>query len=48
MTGLAASGRDLALQGHDAGAVTRLAAYAIDAATLSALYAVGAACSSTW
>lgn len=43
MTTLAAPSRDLALQGHYAGAVTRLAAYAIDAVTVSALYAGGAA-----
>ena len=42
MSGLAAPGRDLALQGHAAGAVTRLAAYMVDAATLSVLFAVGA------
>ncbi len=43
MTRLAAPGRDLALQGHYAGAVTRLASYVIDATTISALFAVGAA-----
>jgi uncharacterized RDD family membrane protein YckC len=43
VTTLAAPSRDLALQGHYAGAVTRLAAYAIDAVTVSALYAGGAA-----
>lgn len=42
MTSLAAPGRDLALQGHYAGAATRLAAYTIDTVTASALYAVGA------
>ena len=42
MTRYAAPDRDLELQGHYAGAVTRLAAYLIDSATLSFLYAVGA------
>lgn len=41
MSRLAAPGRDLALQGHDAGAVTRLAAYLVDAVTVSTLFAVG-------
>lgn len=42
MTPFASPGRDVALQGHYAGAVTRLAAYVIDAATVSVLFAVGA------
>ncbi|HEX6658573.1 MAG TPA: RDD family protein [Ilumatobacter sp.] len=42
MTPFASPGRDVALQGHYAGAVTRLAAYVIDAATVSLLFAVGA------
>jgi uncharacterized RDD family membrane protein YckC len=42
VTSLAAPGRDLALQGHYAGAVTRLVSYVIDATTISALFAVGA------
>ncbi len=42
MTRFAAPGRDLALQGHYAGAVTRLAAYAVDAVTVSSLFVVGA------
>jgi uncharacterized RDD family membrane protein YckC len=42
VTRLAVPGRDLVLQGHYAGAVTRLAAYAIDAVTVSTLFAVGA------
>ena len=42
MTPFASPGRDVALQGHYAGAVTRLAAYVIDAATASVLFAVGA------
>ena len=42
MTRYAAPGRDLELQGHYAGAVTRLAAYLIDSVTLSFLFAAGA------
>lgn len=42
MTQFAAPGRDLELQGHYAGAVTRLVAYLIDSVTLSFLFAVGA------
>ena len=42
MTQFAAPGRDLELQGHYAGAVTRLVAYLIDRVTLSFLFAVGA------
>lgn len=42
MTQFAAPGRDLELQGHYAGAVTRLAAYLIDSVTLSFLFALGA------
>lgn len=42
MTRFAAPGRDLELQGHYAGAVTRLAAYVIDTVTVSSLFAVGA------
>ena len=42
MTRLAAPSRDLALQGHYAGAATRLASYAVDTVTVGALYAVGA------
>lgn len=42
MTSVASPGRDVELQGHYAGAVTRLAAYVIDTATLTTLYAVGA------
>jgi uncharacterized RDD family membrane protein YckC len=43
VTSRAAPARDLALQGHYAGAATRLAAYAIDAVTVSVLYAAGVA-----
>jgi uncharacterized RDD family membrane protein YckC len=43
MSELAAPGRDVDLQGHYAGAVTRLAAYVVDTFTLSSLFAVGAA-----
>ena len=42
VTQFAAPGRDLELQGHYAGAVTRLVAYLIDSVTLSFLFAVGA------
>jgi uncharacterized RDD family membrane protein YckC len=42
VTQFAAPGRDLELQGHYAGSVTRLVAYLIDSVTLSFLFAVGA------
>jgi uncharacterized RDD family membrane protein YckC len=42
VTQFAAPERDLELQGHYAGAVTRLVAYMIDATTLSFLFALGA------
>jgi uncharacterized RDD family membrane protein YckC len=42
MTPVASPTRDVELQGHYAGGVTRLAAYAIDSVTLSTLYAAGA------
>jgi uncharacterized RDD family membrane protein YckC len=42
VTRFAAPARDLELQGHYAGAVTRLVAYMVDAVTLSLLFAVGA------
>jgi uncharacterized RDD family membrane protein YckC len=42
VTRVAAPTRDVELQGHYAGAVTRLAAYMIDTVTLSFLFAVGA------
>jgi uncharacterized RDD family membrane protein YckC len=42
MTVYAEPGRDLDLQGHYAGAVTRLAAYLIDVSAVGALFATGA------
>jgi uncharacterized RDD family membrane protein YckC len=42
MTSVASPTRDVELQGHYAGGVTRLAAYGVDSVTLSTLYALGA------
>ena len=42
MSPAASPGRDVELQGHYAGAVTRLAAYVIDALMIGVLFAIGA------